>query len=509
MNTVRPHNLATPPRIAGRPVGGTMTKASVFIFGNACTGLRHVRARLLRTLVLAIAMLGAAGAATAAPHGPDDPAPAPSTAVEIQTARRSGVTSIWLASGIRVHHRRIETVRNQVVVTLAMSGGELLETAETRGLSRLAAIAMMQWTSIAPNAAARAGAMADIRIVAGAPIDGVQIRVICDPRALRMGMDAMREMIESPAITRESLDKARDALVIELRREEQDERSMMARAIFQAMNPLPVDDARGRPLDPRQLAGVTPEQVTGWIARHAAENGSTIEVAVVGDVGLSEALDAVDGALGSLPPRARPGLGVDTRITPISRTPRPLQETRTLAGWSSRASVSSGCVAPEIDRLDDQRVLRAAGRVIIERARARLGNPGVAGGRGDPTIALTPSPISGMGTFLVSTQVAPSDAEGAMAILDAELDQLAREAPTPAELAVAVVPLIQTAKEFETDARYWSGVLARSTALRVAPDDIMAATDFYKALAPDAVRDTVRRYVTPEARIRMTILPPG
>ncbi|MBY0313457.1 MAG: insulinase family protein [Phycisphaerales bacterium] len=485
-----------------------MSSLRAFIIRGVCTDPQRVRMRPLRVMMITMAMLGAACTASGATQGPDERAPAPSTAIEIQTARRSGVTSIWLAGGIRVHHRRIETVRNQVVVTLAMSGGELLETVETRGLSRLSAIAMTQWTSIAPSAAARAGAKADIRIVAGAPIDGLQLRVVCDPRTLRIGTDALREMVESPTLTRESVDKARDMLVTELRREEQDERSLMNRALSEAMSPLPPEDPRGRPLDPRQVMSITPEQVRAWITRHAAENGSTIEVAVVGDVALSDAIDAVDGALGTLPPRARPGPGADARIAPINRAPGPVGVTRSLAGWTSRAAVSSGFVAPEIDRLDDQRALRAAGRVIAERARLRLGNPGLVGGRGDPTVALTPVPVSGMGTFLITAQVAPADAAGALAILDAELDQLSRAAPTPAELVAAVVPLIQTAKELETDARYWSGVLARSTALRVDPDAIMSAADYYKALTPDAVRDTMRRYLKADSRIRLTILPP-
>lgn len=507
MTPVGERNTATPPALVGRPVRGIMAMTVLnnrdCVRSNGWWG----RARFVGTVMLALAMQGALSRAETI--GPDERPPSPSTAVELQTARRSGVTSIWLAGGIRVHHRRIETVRNQVVVTLAMSGGEQLEGPETRGLSRMAATVMSRWTEIAPNAAARAGSSADIRIVAGAPVDGLQVRMICDPRALRVGMDALREMIESPTITREVLDTSRDTLVAELRREDQDERSLIARALFEAMTPLPADDARRAPPDPRRLASITPEHVSAWIGKHSAEQGSTIEVAVVGDVSLSDALEAVDVALGTLPPRPRAGPGADTRITSTRKAPQPVRVSQSIPGWSSRAAVMSGCVAPEIDRLDDQRVLRAAGRVLADRVRAAASGAGLSIARGDPNFALAPLPLAGMGTFLVNAQVAPADAENAMALLDAELERLLREPPTPMELAAAVAPLIQLAREFETDARYWSGVLARCSALRLDPDEVMSATEFYTALSPDAVRDAMRRYVTPETRIRMTILPPG
>ncbi len=434
-----------------------------------------------------------------------DAAPGPSTAVEMQTSRQTGVTSIWLASGVRVHHRRIERVRDQVVVTLAMSGGELLETAETRGLSRLSAAVLDRWTLVAPIAASRAAPGANIRIAAGAPVDGLQLRLVCDAPSLGVGIDALRELIASPSISKDVLNDARDALSAEMGQDARDGRARAARLVRSLMSPFPPDDPRAREPDVRQLQAVTADQVSAWIRSHSAKDASTIEIAVVGDVSLSVALRAVDSAIGSLPSRPRPAPGADVRISRIARAVEPIRVVRTLPGAGTGATVHSGFVAPDVDRLDDQRTLRVAGRVLLQRVREAAG--GSVMRRDEGTFAMSPVPIRGVGTFLLSVPASRENAEAVLAIVDAEIERMVREPVAEAELAEAAAPLLQAAKEFASDSRYWSGVLARCSALGLEPDEIDAAAAHYAALTPDALRDAMRRYAIPDARVRVTILP--
>ena len=49
----------------------------------------------------------------------------------------------WLGNNVRVHHRFMDIEENQVTVSISLLGGELLETAENRGVTQMVAYAMV------------------------------------------------------------------------------------------------------------------------------------------------------------------------------------------------------------------------------------------------------------------------------------------------------------------------------------------------------------------------------
>src|SRR5256886_2484794 len=50
----------------------------------------------------------------------------------------SGVTSMWLDNGVRVHHRPMDQRKNEASIAITLAGGQIQETAANRGITEAA-----------------------------------------------------------------------------------------------------------------------------------------------------------------------------------------------------------------------------------------------------------------------------------------------------------------------------------------------------------------------------------
>jgi hypothetical protein len=436
--------------------------------------------------------------------------------VEMQTARRSGVTSVWLSNGVRVHHLKVDKRLGQVVATIAISGGKLLEDGATRGVSEIAAGVLDDWDAAAPNASgAERMAGRDIRIDAGAGPDAITLRLSGAVADAGAGMRVVRELLTDPKITPEAVETSREMVVRELRARSSDARAAVSDAINVAVGGS--GDPRMLPPEERALKAMNVEGVRGWLQRHVKEDGAPIEVAIVGDLTLAEALALVDTTLGTLPkrPRVSPATNIEQRVMaggdkkgaagPIRKDIPGVAQV-----GAGRATVVCGCAGPEMGALAEQRTLRALVRIAITRVKARLAAPelGVAVGGGEVQGGVYVSPFIGRGMVLLTATVDATKAAIASEAMENELARLAAEPATAEEIQPHALELAKTVEDVERDARYWSAALARCDALGMDPDEIASGASFYKALTPEQVRDGFRKFWRDEARIALTIRGP-
>ncbi len=427
--------------------------------------------------------------------------------LEMQTARRSGVTSVWLASGVRVHHRRMDRQPGRVVVTIALCGGKLLEDSATRGLTEVAAGVLDDWESVAPEASAPARTEGrDLRIDAAAGQDGMTIRMSVSAADLEAGMGIVRAMLVSPTVGTPAVEAAKEMVVREVRRRAGDPRAVVSEAVNHAV--VPEGDARLEPPNERRIRGITAEEVRAWIDRHTKEGGEPIEAAIVGDVSLAAALKLADGTLGTLPVRARPGPGTHSALRrvavpagPVSREAR-VDEVMLGAG---RVIVVRGFFGPDVSSLGDQRALRAMLGVATNRLKERLVGPRFDVGAEGPASGLFMSAYDGLGMGLVTAATRQPGEAAVGAAIEEELGRLASDGPTAEELARAAGALARSADAAERDIRYWSAALARCTSLGLDPDEIARAGEFYRTLTPAAARAVLAKYHTRERTIGITV----
>lgn len=433
-----------------------------------------------------------------------------STVVEMQTARASGVTSAWLSNGVRVHHMRTDRRAGRAEITIALSGGKLLEDARTRGLSEVAAGVLDDWDAAAPEAA-RAAQMQgrNVRIDAGAGQDALMLHVSGAIPDLEPAMRVAVALLTSPVVAQGGVDTAKDLVVRELRQRAADPRAAVQDALNDVV--LPKGDARFQPPRERAIAAIKPEQVRAWIEKHERENGAPIEAAFVGDLSLADALRLADRSLGLLP--ARPRVSIETNraeravMLPAGAVQAEVRSNDAPAGRDT-CTVVRGCFGPDMSALADQRALRAAVRTILFRVKKRLGAPEFKIGPDGPGGGVYVSAYTGLGMVLIMADVDPARAEQAGAAIEAELDRLASEPPAPEEVRMVAAELTKNIDTLERDPRYWSRVLARCTATGLDPDDISAATVYYRDLKPEVVSATLARYYLRDRRIALTIRPP-
>jgi predicted Zn-dependent peptidase len=451
----------------------------------------------------------------ARPRSAPEPAPDPQTlrcpsVCEMQTARRSGVTDVWLANGVRVHHRRIDRQPGRVVVTVALCGGKLLEDASTRGVTEITAGVLDDWDNAAPQAT-RAGQMEgrDVRIDAAAAQDAITIRISGARAEIEPALGVVMELIRRPTVTPKQVGAAREQVVSELARRAADPRSLVSDALNHAL--LPDQDARMRPPDERTLGAITAERVLAWMDRQAKEGGEPIEAAFAGDISLCEAVHLADATLGTLPPRARPCAEANLKRRDVAAPAGAIHDdVRLEVGLPSapRATVIRGCFGPEMNELTDQRALRAVLKVAVARLKGRLTPPRFNVPDG-PSAGLYLSAFKGLGVALIIAPVADESQTGAVGTaIDEELARLGKDGPTAEELSDAAIDLARAADRADNDPRYWAEALARSTSMGLDPEEMAGAGSFYRALTPGQARDTLNRYARSDRAIALTIRQP-
>src|SRR4030095_6432208 len=64
--------------------------------------------------------------------------PRPGTVVETTTHAATGITSMWLDNGVRVHHRRMDQRKDEATIVITLAGGVIQETAANRGITEAA-----------------------------------------------------------------------------------------------------------------------------------------------------------------------------------------------------------------------------------------------------------------------------------------------------------------------------------------------------------------------------------
>ncbi|MGH7292257.1 MAG: hypothetical protein ACREJT_13660, partial [Myxococcota bacterium] len=271
-----------------------------------------------------------------------------------------------------------------MVTTIALSGGKLLEDANSRGMTEIAAGVLDDWDAAAPNASvAERMAGRDVRIDAGAGLDALTLQLAGSVADAGAAMRVVRELLTAPVVTRESVEASREQLVRELRLRGADARSAVSDATNATVGGGA--DARMMPPEERTLGAITVERVTEWVRRHAGENGAPIEVAIVGDLALADALAMVDTTLGTLPKREQISTRTNAAQRAIVGGPAAAVQ-KEVAGvtqvGAGRATIVRGCFGPEMAELAEQRVLRALVRIAIARVKTRLAEPELGLGAG-------------------------------------------------------------------------------------------------------------------------------
>lgn len=491
-----------------------------------CANLWMVRGWIVPAVVGGVvAMLAGVAAGGVAGNEPDAlaqanaSAGAPEPLVEhVHVHMRSGVLSATLRNGVVVHARemrpaeragvKIDESMGRVVlpghvhVVVALNGGEIFETFETRGVTQVGAVAFER-ADDGQGAPGASGARVRSIVLPDAVLVHIEGTAVCVEEALgwlsgRLGDERGAGSVER-GVDDAMIDEHRARLRAMFDDAKQQRRIAVQDAAIAALH-WNTPDSRAQSPGWESFLRVTNEQARAWAARLA--RASPIEVGVAGDMAADDAVRLVARTLGEL--ADRPAVEHDWQ-----RTLREIDGGRGGPGAvppegdvDLKVPVVVGFRGADFGDVRGQRLMRATAMVLTDACRAEMEKSGAkwtspAEIAEIEFVAMPGLAYRGTGfvaAVLPSNRLPLAHADSANAIAFGVMDDLAERGPTLEALARAVRRLVDQADSFEGDPWLWSAVLARSRVRGVDPESLSGARTFYERLTPGDIARALREH---------------
>jgi zinc protease len=230
-----------------------------------------------------------------------------------------------------------------------------------------------------------------------------------------------------------------------------------------------------------------------------------IEIGIVGDISEQAAIDAVARSFGALPPRnpAVPALDAARRVSfPTDLAPRILyhegksDQAMTLAYWPT----TDDSDARQVARLS---LLAAVMRLMLtDELRERLGAT-YSPGAGSSMSSVYP----GYGQISVAVTIDPKDAPTVEDAI-AGIAQRLRDTPIDADLLLrARQPILERISQSRRENPTWLGVVDEAQSAPRYLDRFRESRALYRAITPAELQADARRYLLPEALLRVRAMP--
>ncbi|MCC6322426.1 MAG: insulinase family protein [Phycisphaerales bacterium] len=432
-----------------------------------------------------------------------------SRVVEMQGHRRAPVVTAWLRNGVCVHHRRMEQPAGLVFVTINLIGGELLEGAESRGISMAAAAAWKgkELRGGAGDEARRLIRDRDVYIEAESTSASLQLRIWGSREDVEAGMRVVAELLSRPEVEAEAIEAAARQAEKTLAMLSNSEQGHLRTVLSTVLYPPTDKEPRTAPPSPARIRAFTPLAVQKWLDWHI--ESAPIEAAIVGDLSLEQAMKLAGGFLGRLPDRNR----ISSRTLTESRklTPPPLpSDLRINADVPAGTALAVvGFMGGDESGPAELRAIQVGARLINERIKSELANSGVMH-TGVGASVVPAAVYSGFGAVMISARVAAADADLATEVMTRVVRGFSLPPQNDRErIRQAAVPLENQARIFEEDQRWWSVTLARTETLGIEIDDLADAATAFATVDAAAINDAMRRNATPERMFRVIVTPKG
>ncbi|MBY0112112.1 MAG: insulinase family protein [Phycisphaerales bacterium] len=433
----------------------------------------------------------------------------------------SKVWSGWLNNNVRVHYRFMDQRKNQVNVQISLYGGEMLETAENRGITSAAQLA---WS----RAATKQLASTDIReLMTGKKVnvrgggfgggggrggrgggmamggsDSMNLSISGSPEELETGFQLAYLLLTEPKIEAAALDQMKISAKEMLA--ESTKNPMMFGMRSAAAAPYPDDDARFHPPTTEQIDAISVEKAQAWLEKMIAT--SPIEVAIVGDLPKEKAVQLVEKYLGSLAKRDRvtPELFAAQRQVKRPAGPRVIE--KKIETPTPQAFVLSGFYGPDQKNLREAYAMSIAARVLSTRMVKEV--------REDAQLVYSIGASSrsgttypGFGVFSAGAPTEPAKVKPLVEKLASMYAAFAKDGPTSEELEVARKQFAKNFEEQLIEPAFWQTRLESLTFRGIALDDMLKQPEVYAAMPADEIKATFAKYATPDNAIVVNVSP--
>jgi zinc protease len=416
----------------------------------------------------------------------------------------SGVTSMWLDNGVRVHHRHMDQRKNEASIAITLAGGPIQETAANRGITEAA---LRAWDRPATSRLSSTQIRdlmtgAKVRVHGAATGDTVTLTVSGDAAELERGLQLAYLLLTDPLIEQPALEQWRDAEVQRINQRKSQPMHVLVDTSVAAI--YPPGEVRARPLTVEQVRAITRPAAQAWLRRLITE--APIEVAVVGDVDRDTATRLAAKYLGALPARPRISDKTLADLRAIPRPQGPISVAESIEVLTPQAGVLAGFFGADLRDVRDTRLLNVASRVLTTRMTKSIREERQLvysiGASSEPSVV-----YPGFGLFAAIAPTDPGKAPALAAAIEEMFADFAKDGPTSDELAVAKKQMANLLDETLKTPNFWLNRLSTLDYRALGLDDLLDAPAQYQRFTGREIQEAFARYGRPDARFRFVITP--
>jgi len=416
----------------------------------------------------------------------------------------SGVTSMWLDNGVRVHHRYMDQRKNEASIAITLAGGPIQETAANRGITEAA---LQAWDRPATSRLSSTQIRdlmtgAKVRVRGSASGDTVTLTVSGDAAELERGLQLAYLLLTDPLIEQPALEQWRDAEVQRINQRKSQPLQVLIDTSVAAI--YPPGEVRAKSLTAEQVRAITRPAAQAWLHRLITE--APIEVAVVGDVDRDTATRLAATYLGALPARPRIGAKTLADLRAIGHPQGPISVSESIEVLTPQAGVLVGFFGADLRDVHDTRLLNVAARVLTTRMTKSIREERQLvysiGASSEPAVV-----YPGFGLFAAIAPTDPGKAPALAAAVEEMFADFAKGGPTPDELIVAKKQMANILDETLKIPTFWLNRLATLDYRALSLDDLLDAPAQYQRFTAQEIQEAFVRYGRPDARFRFIITP--
>jgi zinc protease len=416
----------------------------------------------------------------------------------------SGVTSMWLDNGVRVHHRHMDQRKNEASVAITLAAGPIQEMAANRGITEAA---LRAWdrpaTSLLSSTQIRdLMTGAKVRVRGAATGDTVTLTISGDAAELERGVQLAYLLLTDPLIEQPALEQWRDAEVQRINQRKRQPMQVLMDTSAAAI--YPPGEVRARSLTVEQVRAITRPAAQAWLRRLITE--APIEVAVVGDVDRDTATRLAATYLGALPGRPRISDKTLADLRAMPRPQGPINLSESIEVLTPQAAVLAGFFGADLRDVRDTRLLNVASRVLTTRMTKSIREERQLvysiGASSEPAVV-----YPGFGLFAAIAPTDPGKAPALATAIEEMFADFAKGGPTSDELVVVRKQMANLLDETLKTPNFWLSRLSTLDYRALGLDDLLDAPAQYQRFTAQEIQEAFARYGQPDARFRFIITP--
>lgn len=429
--------------------------------------------------------------------------PKPGAVSESATDSDLKITSAWLENGVRVHHRYMDYKKDSVKVSIGLAGGRIEETAKNHGVTEAACLAVNQAATSRLNSTNIRDFMTgkNISISAGGRSDdALTISVFGSPKDLETGFQLAHALLTDGKIEQSAFDIWKQSRI---QRIEQNQTDLQFKAREALQDLQSGGDPRRLPLTKKDVEALKIADAQAWFERLCRE--APIEVAVVGDIKLDDAMTLVRKYLGSLSKRKCSADHLDA-LRNLNRATGPLDRQVKVDTISPQAMAMVGFVGCEGRSAMDNRSLRIASNILssrlIKQIREEQALVYSIGASSYPSWTYADS-----GIFLAGSMCNPENAGKLRDEVHRIFKEFAESGPTSEEMEIAKLQIANNLDTGMREPRYWLRILRYLDLHGRSLDEQKRKKEAYANLTTEQVQKVFKKYYTPERTFNVTAIP--